>query len=616
MRKNNKIRLFFSKWSIRKKLALALGCMAAMMVVFIGFVSYQLAMNKVMEMSVNLSENNTQTAGQILSRYLQSVNNVTLQLALLPSLRDIAGNPDPLPQEVSSAASSISFGVRSALNASASDGVRFGYVGIFLANGYEYSSSQAFAKEYTDYNSCLKYLYSCGIDPNDNYIRPTWVDAISFYDSDDNRQTSGLVTVRFIYDSSTMVKQGIILSVIMEKQLCDIYSGYTSNAFIMDTKGKILSSPSKSDIGTQCPDNILSDFLMNSAKHYKVKTYVSKNGNKLVTFFPTMENRAFLVVPFDYYTNLSKQEMGGYIRNVLGLILLGILIAVGLALLISKSLSRSILDLAAFMKRVNGESFEERFPSRGHDEVAYLAEKTNHMLDQIQQSARIREEDLKIKQQLEIRLLQSQINPHLLYNTLNSVLRYVQQGNARKSEEIIMSLSEFFRSSLARGKMEIPLKDELKLITHYIDIQRLARQREIAIICKIEPDLYAYPIVKLTLQPIIENSILHGFAGYKDSEGSIEICASHTDDTFEIIVKDNGIGLLPEELQTLNDSLDTYPPPANLKSFGLYNVNRRIAQTYGEKYGIHVESEITAYTAVILTMPYNKNRSPREEKHV
>ena len=608
--------LFFGNWSIRKKLALALCCISILMVAYSSLGSYKLTTNKIMDMSIKLSENNTKIAGEILSHYLKSVNNVTLQIALLPSLRNLAEKKEPSPQETSSATSNISYGVRNALNIAASDGYRFGYVKIFLSNGYEYSSSQIYNNEFYDYESCLKYLASYDISLEDEYTRPHWIDTISFYDSVEDRQVPGLVYIRFIYDSVTMNKQGIIVSVLHEEQLCNTYSKYNTNAFIIGPKGKVLSSPNKTDIGKQYPDNNLSSFVLNSKKLSGSEIITKTDGKEeLVTFLPTMENSAFLIAPFNFYTDLRKQEMSGYVNSVVFLTLFGILAAIGLAMLTAKGLSNSILNLAAFVKRVYNGNFEERFFPLGHDEVVYLSEKINDMLDQIQNSARMREEVLKANQQLEIRLLQSQINPHFLYNTLDSALYSIQRKNTENAAEIIIELSKFFRFSLARGKAEVSLSNELQLIRCYVDIQRLARRREISVIYKIEPDLYSYPIVKLTLQPIIENAILHGFAGYKDSDGSIVISASHTDKTLKIVVKDNGIGFLPDDLQKLNDSLRIYPPPMDLKTFGLYNVNRRLVQTYGEAYGICVESEVTVYTAVTLNMPYsNKGIMPHEKK--
>ncbi len=229
------------------------------------------------------------------------------------------------------------------------------------------------------------------------------------------------------------------------------------------------------------------------------------------------------------------------------------------------------------------------------------------MLDEISKASQQREADLKANQLMEIQLLQQQINPHLLYNTLDSLLWYLQQNQNDQAIALTSSMSEFFKISLSKGSDFVTLGRELQLIQHYLEIQHVARYQDIHLICDVSEDLYDYPVIKLLLQPIVENAIIHGFAGYRD-DGTIRIEALKIADLLEIVVTDNGIGILPEEIEEIQQILRQNIKEKQGRCFGLYNINRRIVQTYGANYGLSIESEISEYTAVRIRIPYSEEQ--------
>ncbi len=204
---------------------------------------------------------------------------------------------------------------------------------------------------------------------------------------------------------------------------------------------------------------------------------------------------------------------------------------------------------------------------------------------------------------LELQLLQSQINPHLLYNTLDSVFWRLKKKNTDDAETLLVSLSEFFKKSLAQGKTETTLREELQLIQNYLVIQRLAREKQFRLIDEIPSNLSHHPVMKLSLQTIVENAIIHGFEGYRE-DGVIKIDAKREESNLVITVEDNGIGMLPSEIDEQNQLLNTYPPPADMRSYGLYNINRRIIQSYGSGYGIVLSSRVSEYTRITMKMPF------------
>lgn len=315
-----------------------------------------------------------------------------------------------------------------------------------------------------------------------------------------------------------------------------------------------------------------------------------------------LDGDGLLVIAFNDYTGISRSEMNQYIISVCALLIASAAIALAASIKLSGSLSRSIQNLTGTMKRIDGGEIDLRCSTAGVDEIAFLSEKINNMLDSLVAAQRVRETDLRAAQNLELRLMQSQINPHLLYNTLDSILWLQQSGNAQSATELVTALSGFFKFSLSRGKPMIPLRDEIQLVQYYLQIQHLARQKNIRLENRIDEKYLSHIIIKLSIQPIVENAVVHGFDGYRD-DGLITMEASLDKDFFRLTITDNGIGLMPQELEPIRQTLRCYPPPADMHFFGLYNVNWRLRRTYGERYGLEIDSAVSEYTKVTRLMP-------------
>lgn len=314
--------------------------------------------------------------------------------------------------------------------------------------------------------------------------------------------------------------------------------------------------------------------------------------------------QAYLVVLFDLYKGISVAEMQRYLQSVLIMFIIGLVAVIVLSRLLSQRLTHSIMSLTSFAQQVAGGQTELRYQPDSMDEVAYLGCQFNKTLDQLQISAQQREQNLKAVQALELQLNQIQVNPHLLYNTLDSALWLMTQDAGEDACELIKSMSEFFKVSLSKGHTLIPLKSELDLISNYIIIQRLARKKNIQLELDIEEALYSHLIIKQSLQPLVENAVVHGFSGYRD-DGTIEITAKQADHCIQIQITDNGIGMLPEDVIKANQILQLPVLPDNYPHFGLFNINRRIQQTYGNEYGIFIASDVGISTTIHMKVPYN-----------
>ena len=209
------------------------------------------------------------------------------------------------------------------------------------------------------------------------------------------------------------------------------------------------------------------------------------------------------------------------------------------------------------------------------------------------------------KRNLEIRLIQSQLKPHLLYNTLESAAWAIRNKDNAKAEALVYALSNFFRYILSKGSEWITVGEEIEILNNYINIQNLSREKRFELHVKIPRKLLSYKIPRMTLQPILENSILHGFFGYcDDGVVTIRTKISPANDTLAIIVRDNGIGIEDDMLEELNKAVNAKTTEEGQLHFGMYSINRRIQNLYGKEYGLTIKSRITEFTEVNITLPY------------
>ncbi len=201
----------------------------------------------------------------------------------------------------------------------------------------------------------------------------------------------------------------------------------------------------------------------------------------------------------------------------------------------------------------------------------------------------------------EFELLQAQINPHFLYNTLDAIVWSAEAGNQKQVVKMVGSLSEFFRSSLNKGKELVRVREELSHARSYLEIQQIRYQDILSYEIEVPEELFEYEIPKITVQPIVENALYHGIKNRRGG-GKITINGEEGDNDYRIIVTDDGIGMDSERLAQITEGLSG-KNPGDVKIYGLYNVNERIKLFYGEEYGISIESEYDKGTRVVIRLP-------------
>ena len=244
-----------------------------------------------------------------------------------------------------------------------------------------------------------------------------------------------------------------------------------------------------------------------------------------------------------------------------------------------------------------------------NDEIGLFAQRFNHMSSEIKKLLNDVAREERKKREYELALIQQQIKPHFLYNSLDIILKLSQLGQNRRAQKVTRRLADYYRNSLSGGADVISVTDEIKITLDYLELQKL-RYSEVF---DYEVDLSVHSqgkmIPKLSLQPIVENAIDHGFK-YQSEQGLLKIYDAITESAYEIIIEDNGAGINFERTSKLNALFERpYDENEGNKaiSFGIKNVNHRLKLFFGASYGVQIFSEEGVGTVIKLRIPKDDN---------
>ena len=288
----------------------------------------------------------------------------------------------------------------------------------------------------------------------------------------------------------------------------------------------------------------------------------------------------------------------------IALVLFGAMIIVTsiVSLIISKSISKPIQNLCGTIEQVAKGDFDTRADISSADEVSTLTMTFNAMIGQISELVENIKREQKHQRATELKLLQAQINPHFLYNTLDTIIWLAEDNQSKQVVSMVNSLSDFFRIVLSKGRDFIGIEEEKSHIQSYLEIQQFRYQDILEYEINIPSYLYEYAIIKLTLQPLVENALYHGIKNRR-GKGKIIVKASLLkNQTILFCVSDNGIGMTLERLQQVKRSLDEENESQDKLGFGLFNVTQRIRLNYGNEYGLTIDSEYGKGTTVTETI--------------
>jgi two-component system sensor histidine kinase YesM len=288
-----------------------------------------------------------------------------------------------------------------------------------------------------------------------------------------------------------------------------------------------------------------------------------------------------------------------------GLILIITLIVTGtVTTIISNRISSPITKLKNHMQLIQKGNLYKKIEIEGQREIVVLANSFNIMIEEIRELIDTVFYEQKEKRKSEFIALQTQINPHFLYNTLDSIVYLSENNMNEKVVEMVVALSKFFRISISRGKNIILLSEELEHAKNYLLIQKIRYHDKFTFEFEIDEDVKAYKTVKLILQPLIENAIYHGI-NTEYNQGKIIIRAYKKEDYLILEVEDDGYGITDPKIQELYDRMKNSD---KLKSVGLRNVYQRLKLYYGENTNFEIDSELDIKTIMRILIPIERAR--------
>ncbi|MDA3955146.1 sensor histidine kinase [Oceanispirochaeta sp.] len=281
------------------------------------------------------------------------------------------------------------------------------------------------------------------------------------------------------------------------------------------------------------------------------------------------------------------------------ILLVLILISSLMAYRVSRSLTNPIIELSQTMALVRKGDFSARVHNSAEDEIGVLGRDFNKMIFDITKLMdKIYEEQNKLKQ-YELMLLQAQINPHFLYNTLDSIIWLIRMKESEDSIRMIQALTVFLRTGLSKGKDIISLQQEIENVTSYLTIQQLRYKNKLSYEIDLPDDIMTQPLPKLILQPLVENAIYHGIKNLQEG-GFIHIYGYEEKKDVVIIISDNGAGMSPEQLEPLCGGDPVMDDQDDLSSYGFKNVKERLSLFFKDKCSLGIESQIGEGTKITL----------------
>ncbi|ANX01543.1 histidine kinase [Thermoclostridium stercorarium subsp. leptospartum DSM 9219] len=580
------IRKHFRDLPIYKKLVFSFVFLAIFPALFIGILSYcrsselikhkteQYTNDILMEMGNNI-ENKLREAERVT---FQVLSNSIIQNSLKKSNRGFANEQEKITAEKN---------IHSQLS------------------GLISSVSDIAAIQIISNNGTIYYVNPASISLNDNEEerkivekglgRPYW------FNTDPSTQT--LMVGRVINSLDAQKKIGYVFVYLRESSIINTFKETelfnNGKLYIIDQQGYIVLARDRNLLGkrNEFTSKAINGFMDNNTfttakiagKNYYVSYRDIKGTSwKMVCFIPSLEYEWEVIL----------------LRNWIFLtILLCCLLSFVLSVVISKDISKPVQDLSKKMQEVGKGNFSVYIDYDAKDEIGVLSRRFNEMVSQVNLLIKKVYQEELLKQKAELKSLRMQINPHFLYNTLESINWMARMHGVPEIGRMVKALGDLMRASI-NGEDFISVREEIRNIENYLTIQKFRYGDKISAEMDINPGILDVKIPKLIFQPIVENAVIHGIEN-KIGNGKISIEGFSENGTVILRVKDDGIGM-DEELcsKILSENHDSGKTDRHTH-IGLKNVDKRIKMYYGEKYGIKIQSRKGCGTCVSISIPSN-----------
>ena len=393
---------------------------------------------------------------------------------------------------------------------------------------------------------------------------------------------------------------GIIRISILEEDIKGIISKANITrdgiVYIQNSKGVLISCSSEEKLeNLQIAGSINNEFK-DSDSQWNTVTIAKNNFYVNSRDIASTDWKLLTVIPYSEILSQSNK-----IKNLMIVIMIIIIIiSYALSWLISKSSVKRIINLMNKMKHVQEGNLNVKIESKSGDEIGRLTDSFNYMVKRIRILVEEQYQNGKEIKNLELKALQAQINPHFLYNTLETINWKAIDNGVPEISEITQALARFYKLSLNKGKDIVRIEDEINHIKTYVQIQNMRFDNKINLVIDIDREIYNYKILKLILQPVVENSIYHGILENKESQkGTITIGGRFDGGDIILTVRDDGVGMEEKKAMEIlkEESTDEH------HGYGVRNIHHRITLIYGTQYGLLYRSSSGKGTTVKIKIP-------------
>ncbi|HBE77304.1 MAG TPA: sensor histidine kinase [Firmicutes bacterium] len=437
--------------------------------------------------------------------------------------------------------------------------------------------------------------------PEEHFIRqieqskiPVWGPVVK--DPDNN---SYILVGRKFRNFVTGETIGYLIIDVRESALYNIYRRIIPNwgySFILANDEYIISHPDKNKIGSIIFDSAIFD----SHTTFDYKTIKYNQKWSIIAIYQLTSRLEFLGIRWKIISVVSEKKLFGIISAINSIVLnieiIISIIAVFLALYISFNITRPLAKLKNKLDLIGKGKPSLLFSENANDEIEALEQSFNNMVLRIEELIQKNNLEKEKQRELELTALQAQINPHFVYNTLDAIAWIAKLKKQSDIERMVMALATFFRISLHKGEKFITLAEEIQLVESFVIIEQLRFPDKVEITYDIPEDIKSCLILKIILQPLVENAIKHGIST-KEGKGHIQITGCRVGNDLKLEVSDDGVGfnLDAGDIESSNKNMQQ-------SGYGLRNVDERIKLEYGPGYGLFFKSEKNKGTIVTITV--------------